>query len=262
MAAQVNAPDARPTVILTRPVAQGRRFAATLRRAVPGLRVIVAPLMEEVRLSPTLALAGREVVFTSESAVRAALALIPPASRGPAHCVGPRTAAVARRAGFDARACGTDAEALVAALARPGPPLIHLRGEDSRGDIATRLTRAGRDTAEAVVYRQEARPLSQRARRALAGDAPMLVAVFSPRSARLLLRQVADIPASVTLAAFSAAVAAELGHPARLRVAPQPDGPAMAALIAAWAREMRLTPRDASRGDEGARPAPWNQSHE
>jgi uroporphyrinogen-III synthase len=167
---------------------------------------------------------------------------------------------VARRAGFDAQALGGDAEALVAALAGPGPALLHLRGEDSRGAIAERLSAAGRDTAEAVVYRQQARPLAPRARRVLAGGGPVLVALFSPRSARLFRQAVPDLPAGVSMAALSPAVAAELGRHDGVRVAPRPDGPAMAGLIAAWAKEMRLTPRDGRQADEAARPAQWNQT--
>jgi uroporphyrinogen-III synthase len=251
-------------VILTRPARQGRRFAASLRRAMPGgLRVMVAPLMDEVLLAPPLRLDGRAVIFTSETAVHAALRLIPPGQRGTAHCVGPRTAAVARRAGFAVALHGGDADALVAALAHPGPPLIHLRGRDTRGDIAARLTRAGRDTAEAVVYGQEARPLPARARAALADEtSPVLVAVFSPRSARLLRQAVPDLRDTVTLAAFSPAVATELGNFPRVLVADRPDGPAMAGLIVAWAQEMRLTRRNGPPADETACPAPWNQSHE
>jgi uroporphyrinogen-III synthase len=180
---------------------------------------------------------GREVVFTSETAVRAAVRLIPLAARGQAHCVGPRTAAVARRAGFAAQAHGGDGAALTAALAHPGPPLIHLRGKDSRGDIAARLTQAGRDAAEVVVYRQEARPLPPRADAAMAGPGPVLVALFSPRSARLFVEAVPIPSDAVTIAALSPAVAAELGPSVCVRIASRPDGTAMAGLIAAWAQE-------------------------
>lgn len=259
MAAQGNAPHPMtPVVILTRPAAQARRFAASLRRAVPGLRVMVAPLMEEVLLAPALEIAGRAVIFTSETGVRAAARLIPQDLRGEAHCVGPRTAAAARRAGFTAHLAGSDAATLVAALARPGPPLIHLRGLDARGDVAARLTQAGRPTLEAIVYRQDECPLSPRATAALTGAAPVLVPVFSPRSARLLRQAVGTPGGHVTLAALSPAVAAELGPsrqvPGQVQVATRPDGPAMVALIAAWAKELRLTHLAGPQADEDVRP--------
>ncbi len=231
-----------PRVILTRPAVQARRFAAALRRAVPGLRIMIAPLMEEVLLHPVPELAGRGVILTSETGVRAAVRLIPSGGRGAAWCVGPRTAAAARRAGFAAQAVGGDADALVAALARPGPPLVHLRGEEARGDVARRLTAAGRATDEVVVYRQEARSLTPRARAVLGGPGPVIVPLFSPRSAALFRAAVPAPGAGVTLAAFSPAVAAELPPGPRVLLTPRPEGPAMIALIAGWAAEMRLTP--------------------
>ncbi|MBL9060851.1 MAG: uroporphyrinogen-III synthase, partial [Mangrovicoccus sp.] len=65
------------TVLLTRPAAQSRRFAAQVAgRLGPGVRVVIAPLMRIEPLAPLPALARGEVpVFTSESGVEAFAAL-------------------------------------------------------------------------------------------------------------------------------------------------------------------------------------------
>jgi uroporphyrinogen-III synthase len=64
--------------------------------------------------------------------------------------------------------------------------LIHLRGREARGDLAQRLSAAGVFTQERVVYAQDAQRLSDEAVSVLSGKAPVLVPLFSPRSAEIL----------------------------------------------------------------------------
>jgi uroporphyrinogen-III synthase len=152
----------------------------------------------------------------------------------PAWCVGAHTAAVARGLGFDAADAGADADALVAALAArpPAAPLLHARGVHSRGDVAARLSAAGLPTAEVVVYDQRSLPLSPAARAAAASSAPLVVPLFSPRTAALAALVLRDAAAPVRAAAISPAAAAAWaragGRPAA--VAARPDAATMLAL--------------------------------
>lgn len=220
-----------PTLVLTRPEAQSRDIAARLGA---GLRVIISPVMriaasgECPNVSP---FAG--VVLTSANAVP-----FSPDLRGkPVWCVGEKTADAARAAGAVVRLVARDADDLVAQVQAEGP-ILHLRGEHARGRIAERLTSAGIETEEAVVYRQEALPLSDEALAVIAGDGPVVLPVYSPRSAKLVGRQIGRLGARVAVIAISAAAAeawlAETGVPAQ--VVPEPNGRAMLSAIRAALR--------------------------
>lgn len=220
-----------PTLVLTRPEAQSRDIAARLGA---GLDVIISPAMRITasgECHDVLPYAG--VVLTSANAV----AFAPDLRGKPVWCVGEKTAQAAQAAGAEVRLVARDADDLVARLKAEGP-LLHLRGEHARGGIAERLTSAGIETEEAVVYRQEALPLSKEALAVIAGDGPVVLPVYSPRSAKLVGRQIGRLGASVAVIAISAAVAeawqAETGVPAQ--VVPEPNGDAMLAAIRAALR--------------------------
>ncbi len=193
--------------------------------------VLIAPVTEIRALPGAPGLGGHAgAIFTSENGVRTLGA----EGRGrSAWCVGERTAAAAREAGFDAVAAGGDAEALVAAVVASGErgPFLHARGREARGGVAERLRAAGIGCDEAVVYDQVALPLSPEARDLLARDAPVLVPLFSPNSASRLAEALAGtvLHAPLLVAAMSPAVAEAWAGPAplRLSVAQRPDGPAM-----------------------------------
>ncbi len=168
-----------PTLVLTRPETQSRALAASLRAEI---RVIVAPILEISCTGEVPELARYSgVILTSASAVTCA----PPLAGHPAHCVGARTAAAAAAAGAEVVTVALDADELTRRISGPGP-LVHLRGEHARGFVAQRLARAGIETDEVIIYRQVARRLSPEACEAIAGDAPAVLPLYSPRSARLV----------------------------------------------------------------------------
>ena len=106
-------------------------------------------------------------------------------------------------------------------------PLLHLRGQETRGDLAERLRSSGIETNETVVYVQEPRPLTVEAIGLLCGMVPVAVPLFSPRTATLFAEAVAALQGAAPLwiAALSPAVAsaaATVGA-ARLATAPHPD---------------------------------------
>jgi uroporphyrinogen-III synthase len=247
-------PQSRPPAfLLTRPMAQSRCFAEQLRAGLGALDVVISPLMAPEFLPfelPDHDLAA--VIFTSATAVDAVVrAGTAPRLPRLAWCVGDRTAAVARDAGFNARSADGDAEALIAAIrADPPPgPLLHLRGEEARGDIAPRLTAAGIATASCVLYRQVPQRLNQQALALLAQPRLVVLPLFSPRTARLCAEALAgiDLAAHLVTAALSPAVdAAAAGLSARQRLtAPQPNAKSLVeTLVAARSSEVWLeTPR-------------------
>lgn len=214
-------------VLLTRPEAESLHLAADLR-AMGADRVEISPLMRVEIAGPLPRVAGG-VLLTSGNAVRAFVAL----GGAPGHVawvVGPRTAGLARDAGFDVRGVAADVDALVELVPPDPPPLVHLRGEVTRGDLAARLDRRGIAVAEAVVYRQIAQDLTAAAL-ALISEGPVIVPLYSPRSAVLLAR--ACPPGRMghlRLLALSDAVARDCPV-SPLGISETPDGKGMLALI-------------------------------
>lgn len=181
-----------PTLLLTRPEPAARRFAAA---AAPlGLPVLISPVL---RIVPVAHDAGRlaaaeGLVFTSVHAVPAA-----GAGRGrPAICVGPATAQAAREAGFAVTEGPGDAARMLPLLQELGPGWLHPHG----AHVAKVLPVPG-----VVVYDQLPLELSLAARALLAGPGPVILPLFSPRSARLLSGQAAGARAPLWLAPISAA---------------------------------------------------------
>ncbi len=270
-------PPDRPVVLITRPEPDGAAFAAALRRAAPGpWRAVLAPFARIVPLAAPALPEGAELILTSRNAVRALVASGLP--RGAllgrrAWCVGEATADAAREAGLApvpgaGRLAGT-ADALVAWITAEGPraPLLHLRGEHARGDVAARLRAAGHDATEAVIYRQEALEPGTRARAALAGTlgAPVIAPVFSPRAAAPLSRAAADVRAvagvtsgaAIHAVALSPAVARALDLPgAWVTVCGRPDAKAMIRVVAALLRRCGGGPRPRRGGGDPSEAAP------
>jgi uroporphyrinogen-III synthase len=224
-------------ILLTRPADQGARFEAELRACLgAGVEVLSSPLLAPAFVVPVLPDGPFDaVIFTSETAVEAASALAGLPAR--AFAVGDRTAAVARAAGYATRSAGGDAEALVGLVIRDRPGrVLHLRGQETRGDVVARLRQAGVPAAEAVVYDQRPQPLSPAARAWLEGEAPVIAPLFSPRTAALLSQ--AAIRAPLWIVALSPAVQDAAVMPATRRMtASRPDSGAMVQAVAALIAE-------------------------
>ncbi len=226
-----------PTLLLTRPAAQSQRFAQQLRARLGDVAVVISPLMQTEFLQPALpARDFQAVIFTSETGVEAAMRLqINLPTR--AFCVGNRTAAVARAEGFAAQSAEGEVEALAAMILASGinGPILHLRGADSAGDLAGVLTKGGLETVSLIVYRQNPLALSAAAMDLMESAQPILIPVFSPRSARLLVQALPKAvagPLLIVAISKAAATAAEALGTAHITIAAHPDGENMLHAVA------------------------------
>lgn len=216
-------------VLLTRPQAQGDRFAADLSaRFGDRIAITTSPLIAPAFLTPDIpARAYTALIFTSETAVASARFPTLPTR---AYCVGDRTAAAATAAGFAAQSAQGDAKALIALVLSTGDsgPLLHLRGADARGDIAATLTAAGIPTDQAITYDQRPQPLTAAARALLNAETPVLLPLFSPRTAEILTT-LGPFRAPLWVAALSPAVAesAALLGASRIAIAAEPNAAAL-----------------------------------
>ena len=205
-----------PLCLLTRPEAQSRAFAAEL----PGIKALIAPILriEPVDFDRARLQSAPGFVFTSANAVPFAGA----AQGRPALCVGTQTAEAARAAGFQVTQGPGDALGLLPLL-EGRADWLHLHGLHRARELPV---------PGMAVYDQVAQPLSDAARNALSQPQPIILPLFSPRSARLLGPPLAGAQASIATVAISAAADAAYDGPANLRrVAAAPERAAMRAAI-------------------------------
>jgi uroporphyrinogen-III synthase len=178
-------------------------------------------------LSPSLQLSGDEhVIFTSETAVRA-FARLELRRSFQTWCVGEHTAKVAALAGFNVLTGPGDARGLVGQIAksRPETACFWPHGADTAFDIARALMLAGVRTSSAIVYDQMARPLSTEASEVLRQACPVLVPLFSTRSAALFAEEGRCATAPLLIAAIGATAAQKVAvlKPEKCIVAAKPD---------------------------------------
>jgi uroporphyrinogen-III synthase len=232
-----------PAFLLTRPKVQSLRFEAELRQAFgPGFVITISPIIAPVLLRaecPKGPFAA--VIFTSQTGVQACKLLMEQGFDLPdlAYCVGERTAQAAQELDFRTLSANGDAQALVALIVASPPtgPLLHLRGAESRGAIAETLQNAGIETISTAIYRQDPQVLTPEAIILLGGQGPVVVLLFSPRSAALFSGQAqsCDLHAKLTCISLSSAIDAEIknGLICDRHVAARPTAEAMIAKIAA-----------------------------
>lgn len=170
-------------------------------------------------------------IFSSSNGVAHA-----PAGLGrSAYCVGEATTSAALAKGWRAEMRGTTADSLVASLIQNPPHgrMVHMSGTHTRGDIAARLEAHGMQVETVAVYDQVAQKLSTEALALLASAHPVIVPLFSPRTAKLFSCE-AHGCANVHVIAFSKAVAQSLDRASYATVAlsSAPDSTAMQAAIA------------------------------
>ena len=224
-----------PTILITRPEPANVQFADEIRgRLGCAASILLSPVLQ---IDFTGALPDLDpfggLIFTSRNGVRA-FAAKTKRRNITCYCVGDATAATAERIGFTAISARGAADDLVDMLKTKGvsEPLLHIRGEHARGDIALRLTQAGLPTTEAVLYRQIPIALSQDALGVLSGEVPVILPLFSPRSAALVVSQT-TFSAPIHVAAISKNVAAILsdGFANQVLIARNPDAASMLDVI-------------------------------
>lgn len=233
----------RPVLLMTRPEAASGAFADALAAQTGGgFAVVISPLIGIEPCGPLPDMGGmRGVIFTSAHGVQAYGALHGPVGL-PCFTVGAATAEAARALGFDPVSADGDADALVTLITARAPtgPLMHLHGTHSRGDVGQRLTCAGIETKSTVIYDQPLLDLSGEAKAVLTGPAPVIVPLFSPRTAARFAETALRLT-SVWIAAMSPAVAEALGtdRGAQVRIAARPTGAEMRKVVAMLMEEAR-----------------------
>ena len=220
-----------PTLLLIRPQLASERFATLIEnRLKDRVAICVSPLMVISATTETIDFGkATGLIFTSIYGVISA-ALTSQDRHGIAYCVGEATCHAALNLGWNAVVAGQNSESLIEGILARSPkgPLLHLRGYHSSGDIAERLSAAGLPTTDCVVYDQELVDFNEKAKDLLSGQDPVIVPLFSRRSAVQFVKQNRG-KAPLYLVAISDAVAAEINE--ECLISAQPDAHAMAESI-------------------------------
>jgi uroporphyrinogen-III synthase len=234
-------------LLLTRPRAQGADFAERLTaRFGDQLAIVTTPLLAPRFFAPALPVGPfSALILTSQTGVEGYLRL-GAASDLPKEvfCVGERTASAARGAELIPLCVAEDAASLIAQikLRPPRGRLLHLRGREARGNIGELLQSAGIDTVDAVMYAQERLALTGAAATLLRGQAPVIVPLFSPRTAMIFVAEMARVKgiSPLFVAAMSGEVALEARRfDAQVKIAQRPDAAAMVDVVAVFLTDLQ-----------------------
>lgn len=184
------------SLVLTRPEISSRQVLAACEDALgAAVAVDISPVLQIVPMGAWPDLSRYpSVLLTSANAVRGSL------DGKRAYCVGARTAAAAQEAGAEIGVTAQDAAHLPDEIADTS--LIYLRGAHVSVDLAARF-----QCDEQIVYDQQAAPLTPTAKHALLGEKPVILPLFSPRSARLVAKEVTQLGQKVQIIVMSSAVA-------------------------------------------------------
>lgn len=214
--------------LITRPEPAASALAKQV--TAMGFAVCVSPLITYRDVSVSIDLDSYGGVILSSAAAVPALIRLANSAVHQVYAVGPKTAEAARGAGFQVIEGAGDAQALIQCVqaAAPQSPLIHLRGDHSIGDIASKLSAGGIETDECVVYQQLEGRLSPSAQALLCGDSPVILPLYSPRSAAILTQGVAPkAPVVPVFLSHAVQQSYDWPLPKSARVAAQPNGAAM-----------------------------------
>ena len=227
-----------PTLLITRPQDAAERFLAQVKAQLPEVSAIVSPAMKFDSVDVPNPPKAATLILTSAQAVQEAARL---GYGCAAVCVGQRTTEMAQAAGMVARFGGQDVQSLIANTRqdRPKGPIVYIRGEHVASDIVTEL-KPDLKIDEVIAYRQIAAPLSEAAHRVLEGNLPVVLPLFSPRSAWLVQVRV-TAPLHVIAMSQRVAEAARHLNVSGIETVPEPTSKAM---VAATCHRLRSLSHD------------------
>ena len=186
-----NASDTMPEIIITRPKKEAHVFNDHILSRLPGVKIIISPLITIKFTNLNVDLTSFDgIIFTSSNGIEAIENLSVPQNM-PCFAVGPKTAKRASGLGFltsHGQGNADDLISLILSRSSVGR-LLHISGEHTRGNISTQLTQAGHSCERIVAYKQEPLSLTNEALDAFEGGKPLILPLFSPRTAQLLITQ-------------------------------------------------------------------------
>lgn len=177
-----------PILLVTRPVETAQTFASKVaNRYAKTFSTIFSPALEIVPLEPLLPQGYDHLILTSANGVRQA-ARLKVNVEGSVFCIGHRTTELAKAHSFSAIRAGNCAKELIESISNQtiDGSFLHLAGAHTRGEIVEKLSKSGLKASRVIAYDQRKLPPTFEAEEALKGTLPIVLPLFSPRSAGLL----------------------------------------------------------------------------
>jgi uroporphyrinogen-III synthase len=234
-------------LLVTRPAEQAAASEAKLRAL--GHSAVLAPVLEIVATGAPPPRGGFDLVLATSAQAFAGVAPSDALTALPFVCVGEKTAAAARAAGFAPLHVASRAQALAAWLLAGKSPgtALYLAGRERKPDLEALLGAAGWRVEIVETYAaQPVRDWPVKVRAALAAGAIDGVLHYSPRSAGLALALIGAAVAPrlrhYCLSPEVAEVCAKWAPPGQIFVAFQPDEESLITLL--HARDARSGEQD------------------
>jgi uroporphyrinogen-III synthase len=236
------------SILITRPEPAAGEFADMLRTKLGETCTICTSPVMQIEVCANLPDLEKihTLIFTSRHGVEA-FAKLTDRRDIPAYTVGEATGDAAQDIGLSVAIGEGDAERLIKQILadQPSPPCLHMRGEHVATPLAEVLTSAGLETHEAMIYFQKPCPFADEVQQLLKRPGPVILPLFSPRSARLVFEQEkrSEWQAPLHIVAMSQAVARQVpeNRASSVSIATKLDAAAMVqATERVWIKANRL----------------------
>lgn len=220
-----NNPDQKNVILLlTRPEGGNERFCLNIEHRLGQCEILDSPL-QKIEFLETLIEVKEEsiLIFTSINGLRASEKYN--LRNKKCFVVGENTRKIATSAGYEVLASSSDQENLLKLikLKNPTESMVHIRGKYVAGNLCDSLKNNGFSCFEITGYNQQPLKIKKQIFHKVKSGRPVILPIFSPRSAKLLLNEL-DLT-GFHVAAMSEAVSKELGSVdlAELIISEKPD---------------------------------------
>lgn len=220
-----NNPDQKNVILLlTRPEGGNERFCLNIEHLLGQCEILDNPL-QKIEFLETLIEVKEEsiLIFTSINGLRASEKYN--LRNKKCFVVGENTRKIATSAGYEVLASSSDQENLLKLikLKNPTESMVHIRGKHTAGNLCDSLKNNDFSCFEITGYNQQPLKIKKQIFHKVKSGRPVILPIFSPRSAKLLLNEL-DLT-GFHVAAMSEAVSKELGSVdlADLVISEKPD---------------------------------------
>ena len=214
----------KPILMVTRPIESAQGFVKAVKsQAKSPFQTVNSPALRIDPIDvPEIGQVDTLVLTSSNGVKRAAEIGLCPVE---CFCVGEKTTKLAQNLGLGAKLAGHDAEALVQTLmeVRPSGQIVHLSGQHTRGAVVERLKSVGLNARRVIAYHQKILEPTAEAKGAFMGTIPVVLPMFSPRSAALVIKQPINAPLHVIAMSDAVREVLPQGFGSTIKVVDHPD---------------------------------------
>lgn len=186
-----NNPDQKNVVLLlTRPLDGNERFCLNIEHLLSQCEILDNPLQKIEFLEALIEVKeGSILIFTSINGLRASKKYN--LRNKKCFVVGENTRKIAASSGYEVLGSSSDQENLLKLikLKKPTESMVHIRGKHTAGNLCGSLKNSGFSCFEITGYNQKPLKIKKQVFQKVMSGRPVILPIFSPRSAKLLLKE-------------------------------------------------------------------------